>query len=305
MGKIYKYFSHEMLEIVFARDEYCGIKCSFPKDYNDPFELFLSIDLSVDSNLLAFYNDVVQDIPQLPTTCFSRSPIVTPMWAHYADNHTGFVLEFDTEALKDWSSEFRLEDVIYQEAANDKLNGLLELAAGTKKPRHSYFLLNAAIHTAYFTKLKEWSYERETRLVADPEAIETIGGHQILFIPTDLITAIIVGPKFPTGKLEHSSTVAREIGAEWYQLNIGKSSITPYLKCANNDSFVFSDGSIENSPHFCSECEEPIDDRMELCPWCRITDEENHEASQTNPFRILDAHDLLDEYFANADKVGK
>jgi len=65
MGKIYKYFSHEMLEIVFARDEYCGIKCSFPKDYNDPFELFLSIDLSVDSNLLAFYSDVVQDIPQL------------------------------------------------------------------------------------------------------------------------------------------------------------------------------------------------------------------------------------------------
>ncbi|WP_232615383.1 DUF2971 domain-containing protein [Photobacterium carnosum] len=97
MGKIYKYFSHDVLELVFDREEYCGIKCSLPKDYNDPYELFLGMDLNTPPEQLAFYHDIIADIPQNPTSCFSLSPIVSPMWAHYAKNHTGFVLEFDLE----------------------------------------------------------------------------------------------------------------------------------------------------------------------------------------------------------------
>ena len=39
-SKIYKYFSAGVLDLVFARPAFCGIKCSLPKDYNDPYELF-------------------------------------------------------------------------------------------------------------------------------------------------------------------------------------------------------------------------------------------------------------------------
>jgi hypothetical protein len=41
---LYKYFSSEVLELVFDRDGFCGVKCSYPQDYNDPYELFLEPD---------------------------------------------------------------------------------------------------------------------------------------------------------------------------------------------------------------------------------------------------------------------
>ncbi|WP_375280062.1 hypothetical protein [Pseudooctadecabacter sp.] len=47
MAKVYKYFSHEVFDLVFDREGFCGLKFSFPKDYNDPYELFLALDLSV------------------------------------------------------------------------------------------------------------------------------------------------------------------------------------------------------------------------------------------------------------------
>lgn len=80
MTTIFKYFSEGVLEHVFFRDEHVGIKCSLPEDYNDPFELFLGVDLEQEAELLATYSDVVQKIPSLLTTCFSKSPIVSPMW---------------------------------------------------------------------------------------------------------------------------------------------------------------------------------------------------------------------------------
>ena len=45
MGKkIYKYFSAEVLELIFKREGFVGIKCSLPNQYNDPYELFLGVD---------------------------------------------------------------------------------------------------------------------------------------------------------------------------------------------------------------------------------------------------------------------
>ncbi len=59
MGKIYKYFSYDVLDLVFAREGFCGVKCSLPKDYNDPYELFLGMDLSIPPEHLAFCHDVI------------------------------------------------------------------------------------------------------------------------------------------------------------------------------------------------------------------------------------------------------
>lgn len=112
--KIYKYLGPDVLPLVFQAEDSVSIKFSLPKDYNDPFELFLSIDPSqTKPELLAFYRDIVQELPQRPTTCFSKSPIVTPMWAHYASNLTGFVLEFDEDLLMDYVTDSYITDVNY------------------------------------------------------------------------------------------------------------------------------------------------------------------------------------------------
>ena len=111
--KIYKYFSGDVLDLVFEREGFCGLKCSFPNDYNDPYELFLGVDLNISTELLATYREIIREIPQYPTTCFSNSPVITPMWAHYARNHTGFIVEFDVECLKVCLKEAQLRSVTY------------------------------------------------------------------------------------------------------------------------------------------------------------------------------------------------
>ncbi len=89
---LYKYIGPEIFELSTAKLGVIGFKCSYPKDYNDPYELFLSIDTSIDTQLLAFYKESVGEIPQFPTTCFSKSPVVIPMWAHYGHSSKGFVI---------------------------------------------------------------------------------------------------------------------------------------------------------------------------------------------------------------------
>ena len=305
MSKIYKYFPNDVLEIVFQKDGLCGLKCSFPKDYNDPFELFLSIDLTVTPDVLAFYNDVVQDIPQLPTTCFSNSPTVTPMWAHYADNQTGFVLEFDTDKLRQFSDDVMLENVSYRNKPKKGLSSTLYHAAGTKKPRHSYFLTRAVFHSAYFTKTKEWSYEKECRLVATKELIEIASGIQLLFVPLEVLSSLVVGPNFPQQKIELSQGIAKAKGLDWYQLRIGKSSRIPFMENQDGEPSIFFGNKITLADRHCKNCREPISDSESLCPWCKITQLDKLQAARTNPFRILDAFGQLEDYIRGADEIGK
>src|SRR6202051_1411211 len=101
-----------MIDKVFQLDS-VTLKCSLPKDFNDPYELFLTIDFNQEPDLLAFYADAIGEIPQSPTTCFSRSPAVIPMWAHYAQNHEGFVIEVSEEKLCEMLPEIACGDVSY------------------------------------------------------------------------------------------------------------------------------------------------------------------------------------------------
>lgn len=305
MTKIYKYFPHEVLSLVFEKNGFCGLKCAFPKDYNDPFELFLSIGQSIAPDTLAFYNDVVQDIPQRPTTCFSKSPLVTPMWAHYANNQTGFVLEFDSDQLEKFSGTAMLKDVKYQNDPNNDLIGLLHHAAGTKKPRHSYFLTQAAFDTAYFTKTSEWSYEKECRLIALEKAITLANEFQLLVIPTQILSAIIIGANFPEAKIPLSQKLAQDNELDWYNLRIGKSTNVPYMENIRNEPCVFSKNKIILSKSYCLECSEPNLESKDLCPWCSITKGDRAEAAMTNPFRILDAFGQLEDYIKGADAIGR
>jgi len=52
-------------------------------------------------------------------------------------------------------------------------------------------------------------------------------------------------------------------------------------------------------------CGEPLSEDMDLCQWCRITENEKYAAAQSNPFRILEAYGRLEAYIKQADQVGK
>lgn len=78
--------------------------------------------------------------------CFSTSNDSLLMWAHYADSHKGFVLEFETE-----DNEFKELGDLYEVKYN-KARPILDPA-------------QTPTMEVYMRKGKEWEYEHEYRLV--------------------------------------------------------------------------------------------------------------------------------------------
>lgn len=302
--KIYKYFSSDVFNLVFQREGFCGVKCSFPKDYNDPFEPFLGVDLTVSPELLATYRDIVQDLPQYPTTCFSKSPIVTPMWAHYADNHSGFVVEFDAEALRRSFERIAIRDVAYKDRPDQSIVRSLQRAAVVAKPRHAIWLQMEVLGQAYFSKHEAWTYEQECRLVDEYDYSEDVAGNRILFMPIECVTSVIVGRNFPAASLDATMTFAQGNDLDWYRSVIGKSRAMPFLTDRSDEVFVFNGECIEPAENICESCSEPIAASRELCPWCSITEEDEINAAGRNPLRILEHFGELEGYYDAIDKIG-
>lgn len=293
------------MELVFQRDGYCGLKCSVPESYNDPYELFLGVDLSVPTEFLASYNDVIQEIPQRPTTCFSKSPIVSPMWAHYASEHSGFVLEFDAEELKKCFEGLVIKDVSYRNDPDEGLAELLARVSVIKKPRYAHWLHGKVFSEAYFSKFLDWSYEQECRLVAMNDVTESVGDNDILYVPLSCLNSIVFGNKCPPEKIQLGTEKAKASGFSWYKLEIGKSYSVPYMTGQPDEVFIFQNSEIVQTEYICSSCSEPVEEEVELCPWCRITDSHRLDAARGNPFRILDHYGVLEQYLEDVSKIGK
>lgn len=301
--KIYKYFSDEVMPLVFSKEDICSVKCSRPKDYNDPFELFLGVDFGVSTESLATYREIIQEIPQLPTTCFSKSPCVSAMWAHYGKNHSGFVLEFDKERLEQSFDDIAIRDVEYKDQPNPKLAHFTQMAARRMKPRDALWLTQTVLHEAYFSKYLEWSYEQECRLIDFGKNVETASGLDILDIPLDCVTAMIVGRNSSPEFVEKSQLLADKQGVHFYQICIGKSLPKPYFRTLDGRIFLFEDEEIKEATFTCDNCEEPISDDRQSCAWCAITEEDAELAARTNPFRILDHFGQLDNYLRGPAKT--
>ena len=302
-SKVYKYFSAGVLGLVFGRPGFCGIKCSLPKDYNDPYELFLGVDLTVTPELLAAYRELVAELPQRPTSCFSKSPIVTPMWAHYGDNHSGFVVEFDVDALKAAFSHIVIMDVTYRTEPSEKIASQLQMAAGTKKPRHAYFLQQTVLASAYFSKDCAWSYEQECRLLDQEDYCETIAGNKILQVPISCCTALIAGKNAVPETLALTKDVAALGGMRWFHAVIGKSIAQPFMEAENGARAVFDGTEIVPAAKVCRSCAEPISPDKSYCPWCSITEESALRATQGNPLRILGQLGMLEDYYKGLEEL--
>jgi hypothetical protein len=302
---LFKYFSASLLSVVFQRAGHCGVKCSEPSEYNDPYELFLGADLSIETEDLAAYRDIVQTLPQYQTTCFSHSPVVSPMWAHYANNHTGFALGFDESYLTAHFDDAELRDVEYRSGPAPELAEFVKFAANRAKPRDAYRLRAFAIHQAYFSKYTEWTYEQECRLTGLDSYVENVDGTNVLFIPLEAVNSVIVGCRASDETIASSQALANENGLSWYRTRIGKSYPAPYLTDATSNTFVFDGASIGAALKVCGSCQEPFGEGEMLCAWCRITDDQQWQAASRNPFRILDYFGELENYLEGARQIGR
>lgn len=297
---LYKYCSPGIAANVFSNSDSATLKFSMPKDFNDPYELFLTIDFNRDPEELAFYLDLIGENLQYPTTCFSKSPSVAPMWAHYAENQRGFVIEFSEEKLAAAFEDSRFGDVTYSDSPAHDLSDLLMRAHQIKKYRYNLWLIQAVLSAGYFTKTLCWSYEQERRMIVDKAATRSAGDIMLLDVPRDAITTIICGAKATDETKATLKEIADEIGCNFLELRIGRSSVTPYMVDNAGNPFHFAAGQIDASQFYCEECQEPTTEGVFSCSWCSIDDDARYQAAMSNSFRILDRYGLLEGYLKNA-----
>lgn len=303
--RIYKYIGPENLDRVFQFPDLVTLKCSLPEEFNDPYELFLTIDFNEKADVLAYYAEAVGELPQLPTTCFSLSPVIIPMWAHYAQNNMGFVIELSEEKLIKAFPESSFDDIDYLDAPKEDLVHFLYRAYGTRKPRHTYFLQSAVLRAAYYSKSSCWSYEQERRMIVrDPET-RNIGPLTLIDVPNECITSIICGSRASEQTKQTLLEKAKGIDCQYLELRIGRSSATPYFVDADGQSQSFSGSEIVPNLQHCKECKEPLAQAIKHCSWCQINDALRENAASRNPYRLLAHHGMLQSYIADMDAIGE
>lgn len=295
----------DVLDVALSKPGVCSFKCSYPKDFNDPYELFLTIDFQQDPELLSTYKDTIGELPQLPTTCFSKSPSVVPMWAHYSHGHRGVVVEFNETLFSEKFPDVGFGDVDYRDDAYEGLLDLLVRACHIGKPRYHYLLQRGVFSAAYYTKHSCWYYEQERRLVTNAEHVKMVDGIMLIEFPVECISAIIVGLRADEHTKNKVSKFAQNIGAEFYEMLIGKTSAIPYFINSDKDACRHESGSISICDYTCTECGEPLSDESQICSWCAI--EEHHElnAARSNPLRMLQRYGELDDYYKEMRAISR
>lgn len=302
---LYKYVGPGYLDKVFSGPDRITIRCSLPKDFNDPYELFLTIDFNEEPEVLAFYQEAIGRLPQLPTTCFSRSPAVIPMWAHYAQNSEGVVVELSEDDLVEAFPESGFGDVDYQDTPHDGLADMLHRAYEVGKPRYVYMLNKGVFSAAYYTKTASWSYELERRMIVRESEVRSAGDLLLADVPKTCVSALIVGPR----ATEFTRCIAREkstqLGCRYFEMQVGRSSASPYFVSEGGEPYTFNGTQLEQSPQYCGSCREPLAVESEECSWCRLKDSHAREAAARNPFRMLDHYGMLGSYIHDMEAISR
>lgn len=138
-------------------------------------------------------SDIFHDIKDdWRVACFSETNKSILMWSHYAENHTGFCIEYDFNQSS-LNLKKRFHPVYYSE---DRYFIPGSFANGDNESA------NQAIYGAPFHKSSIWDYEQEWRMVFHKKELHGFSSDgKYNYIPAqDCITAVYLGTKAPIEK---------------------------------------------------------------------------------------------------------
>lgn len=225
----FKYMSSEVSKIVLTNST---LRYTHPNNFNDPFDYyptsnkigankFVKRVLSEQSSdkktkkanfkTILNHSHILRSIAfrnitakMFCVTCFSRTPFSLPMWAHYANNHDGCVIEFrqvsEIEAEKAIQTSSFMQDSFY----------LVPFDVTYTDERPLVFDENGLTNTtsngfySALIKAKSWEYEQEVRV------IKTTRSGDFPF-NTAQIKAVYIGMKVPSKTALEISSIIKEI----------------------------------------------------------------------------------------------
>lgn len=155
--------------------------------------------------------EIVQHLNTLGILSLSEVPDDLLMWAHYASNHTGFVLEFDDQHTWFWAQRPEGGDC-----------GNLRKVSYTDQPSSGY-LAELKAHEVFYTKGKKWEYEREWRIIRPLVESSTSPGEGVFLfdLPATVITGVIAGLRTSSESLRALDEI-RQSSPQLTHLHIGR-----------------------------------------------------------------------------------
>ena len=97
--KLFKFYDTNLLSIASLHENYFWL--SNPKDFNDPFDCNINlVEHENEADLKKLTSVKRNSIADVGVTCFTEEINEPLMWAHYANNYFGFVLELDPEHIR-------------------------------------------------------------------------------------------------------------------------------------------------------------------------------------------------------------
>ena len=150
----------------------------------------------------------------LKVCSFSGTQYSIIMWSHYADQHRGFCIEYDTDSLPPENLFVRmLYPVIYSEKLFDGTKYYLA-ALRNRATFNSLFPALAALY-----KSPEWSYEKEWRLVIPANLVREASPWRV---PAP--KHIYLGSRMPDGEKEQITEICRKKGLNIHQMYLADDS---------------------------------------------------------------------------------
>lgn len=190
------------------------------KDLNDPFEGSVELPLSQEHE--HWVTPLLQESYRAGVYSMSKRkeeeeyPCNELLWAHYANSHKGFCIEYDLDKL----DTFLADDIRFR----------IDVAYQVNKPTISPDEpIETKIEKAFSTKSLAWTYENEYRLI-----FSSYGLKQIAF---EAIRAIYFGLNMPLAERNAIVNGLKNKGIEFYQIErVGKD----YKLSANKLLFDYS-----------------------------------------------------------------
>lgn len=188
----YKYVNIESALIILATST---LKFTTPDKFNDPFDVYPFFpekgfhkmfkrlfkenghtdNFSLKKRKQAYNYSATPEFRAIisqrtAVTCFSKSAIILPMWAHYANNHEGCVLEFATTKEEAIAATLEMyNSSIYKDP--DTLIPIEIQYSNTRPVAYDEHGQSQKMGLkAIFTKAAQWSYEEELRCIKTNES---------------------------------------------------------------------------------------------------------------------------------------
>jgi len=145
---------------------------------------------------------------------FSGTPHSIIMWSHYADEHRGFCIEYDTESLP---QEHLFIRMLYPVIYSEKLFEGTKYYLAAMRDRKTFNILFPALAALY--KSPEWSYEKEWRLVIPAGLLKEASAWRI---PTP--KRVYLGARMPDDKKRQIIEICARKGIEIHQMDLADDS---------------------------------------------------------------------------------